>query len=152
MRNKIGILALILWGVTVIGAVTLFVRGVTTSSPDGRIAVIITEAEQDMVLGEMRSMLQAVAEIARALAREDHAAIAAAAKAVGSVAAQRDSAALMAKLPLEFKRSGLAMHDSFDRIEAAARAGKPVREITAMLGDHLTLCTGCHAGYRFAPR
>ena len=152
MRNKIGILALLLWGVTLIGAVTLFVRGTTTTSPDGRIAVIVTEAEKDMVLGEMRDMLQAVAEIVRALAREDHAAVAAAAKTVGAVAAQRDPPALMAKLPLEFKRSGMAMHQSFDRIEAAARAGKPVREITAMLGDHLTLCTGCHAGYRFAPR
>ena len=131
---------------------TLFVRGYTTTSPDGRIAVILTDAEKDMVLGEMRGMLQAVADIARALAREEHAAVAAAAKTVGSVAVQNDPPALMAKLPLEFKLSGMAMHESFDRIEAAARAGKQVREIMALLGDHLSLCTGCHANYRFAPR
>ena len=152
MRNRIAVLALMLWGVTLAGALTLFVRGYTTSSPDGRIAVIVTDAEKDMVLGEMRGMLQAVADITRALAREDHAAVAAAAKTVGSVAMQNDSPALLAKLPLEFKRSGMAMHDSFDRIAAVAREGKPIREITALLGDHLSLCTACHASYRFAPR
>jgi len=145
-------LSLILWCITLAGIMTLFVRGYTTTSPDGRIAVILTDAEKDMVLGEMRGMLQAVADIARALAREEHAAVAAAAKTVGSVAVQNDPPALMAKLPLEFKLSGMAMHESFDRIEAAARAGKQVREIMALLGDHLSLCTGCHANYRFAPR
>lgn len=145
-------LALILWVVTLVGAFTLFLRGYTTTSPDGRIAVIVTDAEKDMVLGEMRGMLQAVAEITRALAREDHLAVAAAAKSVGSVALHNDPPALLIKLPLEFKRSGMAMHESFDRIDAAAREGKPIREITALLGEHLSLCIGCHAGYRFAPR
>jgi hypothetical protein len=151
VRNRIGLLALILWGITLAGFTTLFVRGYTTTSPDGRIAVIVTDAEKDIVLAEMRGMLQAVADITGALAREDHAAIAAAAKTVGSVAMQNDPPALLAKLPLHFKLSGMAMHESFDRIEAAARASQPVREITALLGHHLSLCTSCHASYRFTP-
>ena len=152
MRNKIGLVSLILWVVTIAGAVTLFVRGHTTQSPDGRLAVILADDEKDMILGEMRGMLQAVADITRALAREDHAAIAAAAKVVGTSATHGVPPALLVKIPLEFKRNGLARHAGFDQIEAAARAGKPIREITAMLGDQLGLCTGCHAGYRFADR
>ncbi len=151
MRNRIGVLALVLWGITLGGAATLFVRGYTTTSPDGRIGVIVTDAERDTVLAEMRGLLQAVADIVQALAREDHGAIAAAAGAVGSAAMQNDPPALLAKLPLEFKRNGMAMHEGFDRIEAAARAGQPMGEIAALLGDHLSLCTGCHAGYRFTP-
>jgi hypothetical protein len=152
MRNKIGLFSLILWVATIAGAVTLFVRGHTTLSPDGRLAVILADDEKDMILGEMRGMLQAVADITRAIAREDHAAIAAAAKVVGTAAVHEVPPALLVKIPLEFKRNGLATHAGFDRIETAARTGKPIREITAMLGDHLGLCTGCHAGYRFALR
>ena len=152
MRRQIAFLALFLWRGTIAAIVVLFVRGTTTTSSDGRIAVILTETEKDMVLDEMRGMLQAVADITRALAQEDHAAIAAAAKSVGSAAMQNDPPALLVKLPLEFKRNGMAMHTSFDRIAMAARERKPIREITGLLGDHLSLCNGCNAGYRFAPR
>jgi len=153
MRSKIGLLALALWVMTLAGAVTLFVRGHTTTSPDGPVAVILSEAERDMVLGEMRGMLLAIANITTALAREDRPAIAAAAKAVGTAhAAEGDRAALMLKLPLEFKRSALAMHAGFDKIEAAARDVKSIAEITALVGEHLGLCIGCHAGYRFTVR
>ena len=152
MRNKIGLLAVVLWGVTVAAGITLFVRGYTTTSPDCRIAVIVTEAEKDLVLGEMRGMLLAVADITQALSHEDRAAIAAAARKVGTAAEQGAPPALKDKLPLEFKTSAVAMHASFDRIEMAATAGKPMREITALLADHLKLCVGCHAGYRFAQR
>ena len=152
MRNKIGLVSLILWVVTIAGVGTLFISGHTTPSPDGRLAVILADDEKDMILGEMRGMLQAVSEITRALAREHHSAIAAAAKVVGTSGTHGVPPALLVKIPLEFKRNGLATHAGFDQIEAAARAGKPIREISAMLGDHLGLCTGCHAGYRFVVR
>jgi hypothetical protein len=58
----------------------------------------------------------------------------------------------MVKLPLEFKRIGLATHTGFDKIEAAARENKSIAEITGLVGEHLGLCTGCHAGYRFTVR
>jgi hypothetical protein len=51
-----------LWVLTIAGAATLFVRGYTTTSADGRVAVTLSDAERDMVLGEMRGLLLAVAK------------------------------------------------------------------------------------------
>jgi hypothetical protein len=46
-----------LWIAAVAVAAVLFVRGSTTSSSDGRRAILLSPVERDPVLGEMRAML-----------------------------------------------------------------------------------------------
>jgi hypothetical protein len=60
-----------------------------------------------------------------------------------------ESLALLAKLPFAFKEAGLNAHTGFDLIATAAEAGATPQELTGMLSDHLMVCTGCHAAYRF---
>lgn len=147
--SRLAIIALVVWAVTIPAAVYFFVVGYTTTSTDGRQAVLLTDAERDQVLAEMRGMLQATADITGALSRNDNAEVAAIAKPVGTAAMQGESPALLAKLPLDFKQAGLAAHSGFDGLADAATQGATTQRLTAMLSEQLLVCTGCHASYRF---
>ncbi|MEI6557318.1 MAG: hypothetical protein WCO00_02845 [Rhodospirillaceae bacterium] len=151
MYKRFFIATLALWLVTVVAAATLFVRGSTAPGSDGRTAVVLAAAERDFILGEMRGMLGAVQEITGALASGDRTGVARAATAVGMTVDHGVPVALMAKLPLEFKQQGMAMHAGFDEIAAAARRGDAVPALTGRLADQLSLCLGCHQSFRFSP-
>ncbi len=148
--NRLALAAIVLWGATIAAAGYLFVYGYTTTEPDGRQAVGLNDQEREHVLGEMRGLLQAVGEITAALVHDDMAQIAKAASAVGLVATQSESPALMAKLPLDFKQMGLRVHAGFDEMATAASAGASAQKIAGLLADQLAICVGCHASYKFA--
>src|SRR5690606_37263807 len=74
--SRIAIVALVVWAVTISAAGYLFFSGYTTKGSDGRDVVLVTPAEQDEILAEMRGLLQATADITAALARSDNAAVA----------------------------------------------------------------------------
>lgn len=126
------------------------VRGSIAPSADGRTAVLVTEGERDIVLAEMRAMLEATQTIVAAIATNDGAAIAAASYAVGMASTGDAPMALMAKLPLEFKMLGLATHRRFDDLAAIAGDSGDLNAATGALGDLMLNCTSCHASYRFA--
>lgn len=144
------IIAIALWAITFAIIVTLFVRGQTKPSTDGRKTVVLTAQEHDAVLKEMRAMLQSVHGVVQGLAQDDMAAVAKAARASGMAAAEDTSPALMAKLPLEFKRLGVSVHRSWDGLAQLAEQGATSDEILNQLDAQLASCVGCHAGYRFA--
>lgn len=54
----------------------------------------------------------------------------------------------MARLPMDFKQAGMAMHRGFDEIAEAADRGESAKKLNARLGDQLDLCVGCHQTYR----
>jgi hypothetical protein len=58
----------------------------------------------------MRGMLEAVQSVTEAAATGDNAVVQAVARAVGMAATANESAAMMAKLPLEFKTLGFGTH------------------------------------------
>lgn len=147
--SRIAVVALVVWVATVSAAAYYFFSGYTTEGSDGRDVVLLTSAERDEVLAEMRGLLQATADITGALARGDNAAVAEIARPVGTAAMEGESLALLAKLPFAFKEAGLNAHTGFDLIATAAEAGATPQELTGMLSDHLMVCTGCHAAYRF---
>ncbi len=147
--SRIAIVALVVWAVTISAGVYLFFSGYTTKGSDGREVVLLTPAERDEVLAEMRGLLQATAEITAALARNDNAAVAEIARPVGTAAMAGESPALLAKLPFAFKEAGLKAHTGFDNLASAATAGATTQELTGMLSEHLLVCTGCHSAYRF---
>lgn len=147
--SRIAVVALALWAITIPAAVYLFFSGYTTKGSDGREAVLVTPAERDEVLAEMRGLLEATADITGALARSDNAAIEETARPVGTAAMEGESPALLAKLPFLFKENGLKMHAGFDALADAAAAGASTQQLTGMLSEQLGVCTACHASYRF---
>ena len=134
-----------------IAVAIVFVRGRTAPAPDGRTSVLLDAPERDMVLMEMRGLLQSTQGIVHGIASGDRAQIATAARASGMAAAVDVSPALMAKLPLDFKRLGLETHRAFDEIAREAASGSSDHRLLEMLDTQLGRCTACHATYRLPP-
>lgn len=153
MRKKCRIcraLNVVLLGVVAVAAY-VFVFGKTASvGSDGRTAIVVSADERTFVLGEMRVFLEAVQTITEDLAGQDMAAVAEAAHGVGMASTGGEPAALIAKLPLEFKSLGMATHRAFDDLGAEASGIGDPMVVLGQLGAILNNCTTCHAGYRFA--
>jgi cytochrome c556 len=97
----------------------------------------------------MRGFLEAVQSITKGIANEDMTMVATNASAVGVALTRNASPALMAKLPLDFKKLGFATHSAFDDLAQEATDMGNAKVISAKLGELLGRCTSCHAGYRF---
>ena len=146
--RELSVAAIALWFVTIAAAVFFFVRGQTQATPDGRTAVLLASDERNLVLTEMRGMLETVQIVIAGVNAGDMKQVAQAARASGVAAAADDSPALMARLPLEFKQLGLGVHKRFDEIAAAADSGASREQLLASLSTQLSACVACHAGYR----
>ena len=110
---------------------------------------MLEAGERDFVLGEMRVFLETVQGVVAAVAQNDMAKVAELSTAVGMGSTGGETAALIGKLPLEFKTLGLATHALFDDLATEATDMGDPTVITASLGVLLENCTSCHAGYRF---
>lgn len=144
----LSVAAIALWLATAAIAVVFFVRGQTQVAPDGRTAVLLSPDERNLVLAEMRGLLGSVQGIVDGVNAGDTKRVAQAARASGMAAAADVNPALMAKLPLEFKRLGLGLHRRFDDIATAADSGASRDQIMAALSTQLSACVSCHEGYR----
>lgn len=140
--------ALGLWVITAAGVAYLFVKGQTTVASDHREAIVVQPAERDLVLMEMRTMLESVQGIVAGMAEEDLARVQTAARASGMAIAQDVPPALMAKLPLDFKQLGMGAHRGFDELSAAVEQEETPEMLMTRLGDQLARCVACHAKYR----
>ncbi len=143
------------WGLSAVLAIGLgamsyvfLVRGEVETAEDGRTAILLAPGERDLVLAEMRGLLEAVQAIIAAAAEDDMETVAAAARAVGMAEAGTVPPGLIRKLPLDFKQKGMATHRSFDALADLALAAGDGREVLRELGGMMESCTGCHAGYR----
>ena len=128
----LSIAAIALWLVTIAVAVFFFIRGHTRVAPDGRTAVLLASDERNLVLTEMRGMLETVQVVVDGVKTGD----------------MKQVAALMAKLPLEFKQLGLSVHKRFDEIATAAGSGASREQLLASLSTQLSACVACHGSYR----
>jgi hypothetical protein len=124
------------------------IAGSTEKAVDGRVAVLVTSQERAAVLAEMRDFVAGLQAISDALAREDMRGVAAAARAMGTARTRGEPAALMAKLPLEFKRLGLGVHADFDTIALDAERLAQPRHSLGQLAAALQKCVACHASYQ----
>jgi len=140
----IGLLLAVIVGI----GVKVIVLGSTGKSDDGRIAVILTPVERQLVLGEMRMLLEASQAIIEALTNNDLAAVEKTARPLGAGAIATVDFALRAKLPLEFKNLGFGTHYALDDIANMARDKKPAKEIQLKLADTMNNCIACHAMYQ----
>ena len=121
---------------------------VATGSED-RIAVILTAAEKAEVLGEMRGLLETSQAVLLAATSDDVASIPDIVRPYGMVAVENESITMAAKLPLELKTMGYDAHRAMDALGAMAADGASGDDIIATLAGAMSLCTSCHATYRF---
>lgn len=148
MKNRLAMLALFLWLITVGVLGWFFVRGNTTEGSDGRTSILLGTGERNLILGEMRTLLSGTHDILESLDRGDPRTAAQAARAIGTAAAADVNPALMAKLPLAFKSLGMSVHRDMDGFAAAAESGKSPAELRALLTGTLSKCVACHAAWR----
>jgi len=140
----IGILTTLLAAI----GIKLVVLGSTAPGDDGRTAILLEPGERQLVLGEMRTLLEASQQIVEALANNDLKGVATAATPVGSQAIGTMDFKLKAKLPLDFKQLGFSTHYAFDDIATMANEGKPAADIQRKLADTMQNCLACHAGFQ----
>jgi ribosomal protein L12E/L44/L45/RPP1/RPP2 len=147
--KTIAIIALLLWVATIAAGAFVFTRGVTSVAEDGRIELGFTKPEKEFALTEMRGLLETVRDIVVALDESDIKAVADAVEGKGVAEMMKNTPkSILAKIPLEFRQLGFAMHTAFEDIGKAAKAGADKNKITSMLGEQLGRCVACHASYK----
>ncbi len=146
--DKLAVIALLLWVVTIAVLAWFFIRGSTTAGTDGRTAVVLQAGERDFVLSEMRGLLSATQEVLEGANQGDMQRVIKAASAAGMAGAADVNPALMAKLPLEFKTLGMSVHHDMDDIAKAAGNGTLAPKILNMLSYTLAKCVACHSTWQ----
>jgi len=143
------------WGISAVLAAGLLgvgfffvVKGNVEPHADGRTAVLLLPDERNLVLAEMRGLLETVQTILQASVAGDMRAVSTAATAAGMAAAEAEAAALLGKLPLEFMTMGMGTHKAFDALATTAQGTDDPMVVLNELGTLMDRCTGCHAGYR----
>lgn len=124
--------------------------GHTHIASDGRAEIVLTPADRDIVLAEMRTFLGAVQGITTALTKDDLQTVAGQARSVGAAAVGQIPPSLMQALPLEFKTLGHSVHADFDQLALDAEQMGDRDMALRQLGDILGKCVTCHAAYRFS--
>jgi hypothetical protein len=134
----------------------LFINGWTTKGSDGRTEVLLSPSERDFVLTQMRQFQQAIhavlADVGAADGHEAFQAAEAAARTVGMGADKDVNPALLAKIPLAFKKMGMSVHHEFDELADGIAQGETVPQIIRRLSTITSQCSACHEIYRISAR
>jgi DNA-binding transcriptional regulator/RsmH inhibitor MraZ len=115
---------------------------------DARERIVLPAAARNLVLAEMRQMMESNSGVLAALSECDMAAAAQAARASGMAAAVDVDRAVRVLLPASFVQLGMETHLGFDAL--AERLEQPVDQQTALteLATLTQKCVACHATYR----
>lgn len=147
MKTKtLAVIAIILWVGSAAFVGFKFVTGTTVTATDGRDAIVMTAGERNLVLGEMRGLLNAVQEVIAAVNAGDMEAVKESALLVGMADAGNAPQELILKLPLDFKQLGFSTHEGFDKIALAAEIGPEA--VLESLEENMVRCIACHEAYR----
>ena len=143
------------WTISVILLITLsvlsykfIITGSVAPSKDGRQAIVLSEAERDLVLEEMRMFLTSVQKITDGITKEDMVIVATAAREVGALAQQAVPGSLMGKLPLSFKKLGFDTHTKFDSLALDAEQLGDPQHALQQLSKLMNNCVSCHTTYK----
>ncbi len=148
-RNRIhlAIIAVLLLVIAVM-AYKFIIAGSTEKAADGRVAIILAPEEKALMLREMRGFVAGLQTISDALARDDMKGAAAAARAMGTAKSGEVPAAMLGKLPLEFKTLAFSVHREFDTIASDAERAGNARHALGQVSDVLQKCVACHGSYQ----
>ena len=122
--------------------------GPVATAPDGRGEIVVTAAERDMVLAEMRGLLEAVHAVIVANNAGDMVAVAAAGRKVGRENMGPGSIEFAAKLPMAFRKLGMDTHQRFDQLALVAEQSGDLQQVLQQLGELTANCVACHGAYR----
>jgi hypothetical protein len=125
-----------------------FISGNVVASNDGRINVVLTKDERDLVLAEMRAFLVSVQGVSQAITENDMKKVAELSHKAGMAAETDTPGALLQKLPLGMKKLGFGTRDKFDEISASAKENKDANIVRKQLDTLMQNCIACHASYR----
>lgn len=128
--------------------VNKFVSGSVMPSDDGRISVLLTKDERDLILNEMRAFLVSVQGVSQAITENDMARVESLAHKAGMAAEQGTPGSLLQKIPLSMKKLGFGTRDKFDEISDTARTEKDASLAREQLDALMLNCIACHATYR----
>lgn len=129
-------------------AYKFIVAGSVQKTADGRVSIMLGPGERALMLAEMREFVSGLQRLAEALSRADMPAVASASRALGSARSHDVPAAMLGKLPLEFKTLAYRVHGGFDVIASdAERIGRPEHAL-AQLSQVLRQCAACHEAYQ----
>lgn len=148
MWKKVALFLLGLWLVTLGIGGYFFVKGTGGKGEDGRYAVNLKREERNLVLSEMRMLLSGVQTILEAITTDDMELIEKTASSIGMKSAADVNPTLMAKLPIDFKSTGMGVHKRFDEIALKVHGGIKKDEVLKEVSDVLRTCVGCHEAYR----
>jgi hypothetical protein len=138
----------VLTAILAAGAFKVIVLGSTEKANDGRTAILLDASERQLILGEMRGLLETTQTIVAALAEDDLATVERAARLVGMDATTTVDVRLRAKLPLAFKQLGFGTHQAFDEIADMAKSGTASKNIQQKLAATMSNCVACHASFQ----
>lgn len=150
MRFKKSVLALLAAaGLVLLGpASAAGPQSASADNPDKRPYLVLLPAERDLVLQEMRSFLHVIQVINDALARDDMAAVAAAARSMGANASNEIPPDVVAKLPQDFQQLAGQVHLAFDTIALDAESMGDTKHTLGQLSTMLKTCAACHSIYQ----
>ncbi len=148
MNKPALIIIVVLLAIIAFGGYKFIIQGSTTTSVDGRITILMTDAEKDLILEEMRGFLGSTQQIIAAVAADDLEKAAIAAKKVGRAAQAEVPGTLMGKLPIAFKKLGFDTHTKFDQLALDAESLEDGNYALEQLSTLMQNCVGCHSAYR----
>src|SRR2546425_997361 len=113
---------------------------------DSRERIRLAPAERDVVLAEMRTMLESLSRIVHGLAAGDLLMAEKAARASGMKATVESR--LEQKLPAHFLQLGRRVHTRFDQLAEAIKTGATKDDVLKRLAALTGYCVACHSAYR----
>ena len=131
---------------------SLIIVGIVFSQPStdsrNRQRIELSAPYRDMVLEEMRIMLESIHGIVNGIANDDTAAIVEAARKSGLVIVADMDPRLNSQLPADFLQLRMLTHEAFDVFAAAVEEGQTADETIQSLAAIMRQCVGCHTAYR----
>ena len=140
---------------TAVAGITIVILGGTVQlasaqrgapAVDTRQAVVLSEAQRNQILAEMRGMLESVRGILFGLAQNDMEVVQKAAQA-SSVEATAN-AQLDQRLPKQFLQFRFLTHEAFRSLAAEARDGTRPADLLTKVASISSYCVGCHNAFR----
>ncbi len=144
-------IAIGLWLVTISTLGYFFYFGNLGRSLDARTSIKLTNEERNLVLTEMRALLEAVNIILSGLSEKDNEKAAKAAEAVGMglvASLENQERTILLKLPVEFKKLGFGTHAKFDQIATKIRKKEDIYMLLKEMDELTRNCVACHASYK----
>lgn len=123
-------------------------RGEVIEPNDQRKAIMMSEGNREIVLGEMRNFLQSLQLINEGLLENSVKKIKKGAKASGMGVGEKVPQGLVKSLPFEFKEMGIETHKLFDKITENLDEHFNKADIQKQLNKILNNCVACHQIYQ----